>query len=397
MITTEEDIPVNGVEVSLNGFRDGTMMTVNDGYFEFINLPVNDYSIAPQLDEDYLNGVSTLDIVLISKHILGVDRLSSPYKMIAADINNSRSITTLDMIVARQNILGITAGFVNNTSWRFVDTGYDFPDEKNPWLEAFPEIKSFNDLEGDAFAKFFGVKIGDVNATARANNLMSIDDRNEDGFALETEDLELKAGQTYEVDFNAKDIRNVLGYQATFRLGTAIELLDIKYGRVKEENFGQQLLSQGLLTTSWNNMAKPDEILFTLIISAKADAQLSKQLSLTSRITPSEAYHQNGDKLSLGIQFNTGKVAKVDFELYQNQPNPFLDETTIRFYLPSAGEGTISIQDVTGKIIKQITADFVQGDNQIMLKREDLAAKGTLFYTLTVGEYTATRKMIKLK
>jgi len=397
MITTEEDVPVNGVEVSLNGFRDGSMTTVDDGYFEFVNLPANDYSIAPQLDEDYLNGVSTLDIVLISKHILGVDRLASPYKMIAADINNSRSITTLDMIIARQNILGITEGFTNNTSWRFVDADYNFPDAKNPWLEAFPEIKSFNDLEGDVFAKFFGVKIGDVNATAQANNLMSIDDRNYGTFALETTDLALQAGQTYEVAFTAEEITQIQGYQGTFALGSAIELLDIKYGRVTEAHFGQQSLAQGLLTTSWNGEAKPDEILFTLIIKAKSDAQLSKQLSLTSRITPSEAYHQNDDKLSLGIQFNTGKGTIDNFELYQNQPNPFLDETTIRFYLPSAGEGTISIQDVTGKIIKQITADFVQGDNQIMLKREDLTAKGTLFYTLTVGEYTATRKMIKLK
>jgi hypothetical protein len=48
------------------------------------------------LDEDAGNGVSTYDLVLISLHILQVDQLDSPYKVIAADANNSQSVTTLE-------------------------------------------------------------------------------------------------------------------------------------------------------------------------------------------------------------------------------------------------------------------------------------------------------------
>jgi hypothetical protein len=39
-----------------------------------------------------------VDLVLISKHILGLEPLNSPYKMIAADANKSNSITTFDIV-----------------------------------------------------------------------------------------------------------------------------------------------------------------------------------------------------------------------------------------------------------------------------------------------------------
>jgi hypothetical protein len=77
--------------------------------------------------------VSTLDLVLIQKHLLGRAKLNSPYKLIAADANRSGVITALDLLEIRKLILGITNKFQNNTSWRFVDDFYEFPDPYNPF------------------------------------------------------------------------------------------------------------------------------------------------------------------------------------------------------------------------------------------------------------------------
>jgi hypothetical protein len=60
-------------------------------------------------------GVSTLDLVDMQKHLL-IKPLSSPYKMIAADANNSKSITAIDLIEMRKLILGIYAELPYNTS-----------------------------------------------------------------------------------------------------------------------------------------------------------------------------------------------------------------------------------------------------------------------------------------
>ena len=60
------------------------------------------YRIVPYKNDDPLNGVSTFDLVLINKHILGVELLNSPYKMIAADANKSNYISTFDIVELRK-------------------------------------------------------------------------------------------------------------------------------------------------------------------------------------------------------------------------------------------------------------------------------------------------------
>jgi len=58
------------------------------------------------LDEAPFNGVSTFDLILINQHILGVQPFDDPYDYLAADVNNTSSITILDMIGIRRAILG---------------------------------------------------------------------------------------------------------------------------------------------------------------------------------------------------------------------------------------------------------------------------------------------------
>ncbi|MBK8877098.1 MAG: hypothetical protein IPN74_00620 [Haliscomenobacter sp.] len=54
-------------------------MTGASGQYAFDRLEQGyDYSVTPHLDKDYLNGVSTFDLVLITKHIRGVQPLNSP-------------------------------------------------------------------------------------------------------------------------------------------------------------------------------------------------------------------------------------------------------------------------------------------------------------------------------
>ncbi|MEZ5041744.1 MAG: T9SS type A sorting domain-containing protein [Saprospiraceae bacterium] len=393
-IKTEGGEGVADVEVSLSGFMNSIYTTQNDGYYVFHNLPVNDYSVAPQLDVNYLNGVSTFDLVLVSKHILGIQLLDSPYKMIAADANNSKSITTLDMIETRRNILGITNGFTNNTSWRFIDANYVFPFPNNPWYEQVPEIKSVNDLVGEIELNFVAVKISDVNASARPNGLVSIDDRSNGSFAFNVEDIAMVAGNTYNVDFTAKDIAAIAGYQGTFTFGEAIEMVDIVYGVAKEGNFGTNFVNEGMLTTSFNDEASADDVLFTLVVRANQDASLSEHLGLSSRVTPSEAYNNDGDKLDLAINFSTGKVQSVAFELYQNQPNPFQGETVIGYNLPEAAQVTFTVSDVAGRTLRTIRTEGAKGYNNILINSKDLPAAGVLYYTVSTDNYTATKKMI---
>jgi hypothetical protein len=115
------------------------------------------FTIEPEKDDNPLNGVTTYDLVLISKHILGLEPLNSPYKMIAADANKSGSITTFDIVEIRKLILGIYTELPNNTSWRFVDKSFSFPNANNPFQTAFPEVISVADAMTSQWGEDFPV------------------------------------------------------------------------------------------------------------------------------------------------------------------------------------------------------------------------------------------------
>jgi hypothetical protein len=375
-----------------------SQVTGADGYYEFQLAGGNDYTITPMNDLNPGNGVTTYDLVLISMHILGVQPLDSPYKMIAADANNSESVSTLDMVAIRMIILQIEDNFPNNTSWRFVDEDYNFPVATNPWFEDFPEVLNYNDialsdLEGD----FVAVKVGDVNYSAAANGLTDTGDRNTVGdLVLSADAQSLKAGELYTVTFTADEME-VLGYQFTLNFDqNALELVDLVEGTMTEENFGLTLLSEGAITASWN-VAEARTLtgdLFSLVFKATADAELADLLSIGSRYTAAEAYNGNGELLDVQLDIN-GTAATAAFELYQNVPNPFKGNTVIGFNLPEATTATLTITDVSGKVLRVVQNDYAKGYNEINV--DNLAATGVLYYKLETANDTATRKMIIVK
>ncbi|WP_367387936.1 CUB domain-containing protein [Lewinella sp. LCG006] len=398
VIATESNETVEGVEVSINGGMSAMMVTNANGTYNFSNLALGgDYTVTPYLNANPLNGVSTFDLVLMSKHILGVQPLDSPYKRIAADINRSNTITTLDMIQLRKLILNIDTQFANNTSWRFVDAAYEFPVATNPWFEAFPELINENNLAGDVLdADFVGVKIGDVNGSAQANALAG-DDRTLNGqFNFEVENVSVKAGNVYTVAFRGADMASVEGFQGTLNLNGA-ELVDIEYGVATAENFGMRYAAEGMITASWNGKATSEDVLFSLVIRPTVDAELSDVINVSSRYTAAEAYG-NGNTMNVGVNFSNGAVAVAGFEVYQNTPNPFAATTLIGFNLPADAEATVTISDASGRVLTVVRGDYAAGYNTINLTKEMIqGATGVLTYTVTAGEFTATKKMIAVK
>jgi hypothetical protein len=399
-IYTEEDIPLEDVPVRLSGNQAATVKTNLDGVFEFIDLEEGyDYSVEPSLTGDFRNGVSTYDLVLVSKHILGVEKLTSPYQVIAADVNRSNSVTSLDLIHLRKLILSINDDFPNNTSWRFVDRDHVFLETERPWVGGIPEVVNVNNLLGTYDqANFVAVKIGDINRSARLNQTLGQNEQrnHSNPLVIQGNDQAIQSGQRYEVQLTTEDLDETMGFQFTFSFDPGVlELEEIHHAWIKEQHIGLKYLSEGLITVSWNQLqpTQAEGTLLSLSFRARADGRLADLVAINSRLTTSEAYSFNGTFRDVQLQWTQSLPDDVNFKLLQNHPNPFRDYTYIRFYLPEQADATILIQDINGALIREIRGAYQQGLNEVKLDRSDLPS-GLLMYSLKSGSYQQVKKMI---
>ena len=155
---------VTGITVNLLNAQGQLVATTGvsgNGLYQFTSIPTGqEYTLVPELQGQALLDVSTLDIVLGAQHILGIIPLDSPFKILAGDVNQSNSLTTLDLALVRQMVLGITPGFPVN--WRFFRTDTQFVNDNNPW-QGFSGGNDPFLLEDDmAGLDFYAVKIGDL-------------------------------------------------------------------------------------------------------------------------------------------------------------------------------------------------------------------------------------------
>ncbi len=410
LIATEEGQPLEGVEVKLSGQSSAAALTDEAGNFTFPGLRIGyDYTILPSNDEQHSNGVSTYDLILISKHILGARRLVSPYQLIAADVNRSGSVTTLDLIRIRKLILGTDTQFAGTSSWRFVAANHRFADSGNPWGKYFPELISINDLDPYYHTEpfnFVAVKTGDVNGSA-ITSAAGLQPRSTAGvFQLKVDDRELEAGQPVEVPVWAPALAEVEGWQFTLAFDEQdLELLDVRPGIAGIENFGFRYLEEGLLTTSWTafetalegaeNCPSPESCpLFTLVVRARRDLPLQRALRISSRITTAEAYDRQGNILDVAFHFDEHSSAGGRAELLPNEPNPFRSATMARFYLPSSAYATLRVRDLTGRTLQVISQEFDAGYHEVAINRPARSGPGLLLLTLETEGFTASRKML---
>ena len=403
-IFTEMGFAVTEVEVEISGNPTQTIVSTLEGiYTQEIEID-SDYTVTPNKDIDHTNGVTTQDLIQISDHILGRKPLDSAYELIAADVNKSGSITTLDLIQLRKLILRIDREFSQNTSWRFIDAAYVFPDATNPWTESFPEIINLNDIEVNQVFQvdFIGVKIGDVTNDVAVGKL--IQPREIVGtFNINLQETSLESNQVYEIAFKAADLQKVRGYQFSLQYSKLIELIEIQPGLVSMHNFGTALINENIITTSWfhseSQQIPPaiDQPLFTLKVKANSDVKVSEVFTISPHYTQAEAYNSSDELLNVALSFNDQDVStKHLFELGQNQPNPFKEATVIPYSTPEAGIANLYITDMTGKLIQTFTQEAVKGKNRFELDRQQLPL-GVLYYRLELGDFVQTKRMVHVK
>ncbi len=376
-------------------------MTDELGDYAFPAMPQGgSYRIDPSSTDDYLNGVTTLDLVMIQRYILGLLELESPYKILASDVNNDLKITTLDLVELRSVILGYKESFSNNESWRFIDETYVFDDPTFPFESNLGEVYNISSLSADMTIDFIGLKVGDVNGSVDVSSIIA---PGRTIYNLKSQDQKFVEGEIVTLALNATQQIRTVGLQMALSFDTdKIEFLGIDANGINigSEHIGSHQVKNGMLSISWNDYEAqnilPGTSLFNIQFRATGQGNLSEVVRLKQTMTAAEIYNEHLETSGIALSFNEF-VQGNGFTLFQNTPNPFAENTQISFYLPAAADATLTISDITGRTIKNYTGSFDKGNNYISISKDELSASGVLYYTLETDEYTDTKRMVVLK
>ena len=406
-VFNEEFESIEDVEVELMNTEIPMSMTNIDGEYAFEDLSAAEYTVTAHKENDPTNGISSFDLVTMVQHVLGINKLSTPYKLLAADVNMDETIDINDMLELRQLILFAIDDFSVSDSWRFIDADYVFPDPQNPWIEAIPSARTM-DL-GDSVSKvdFIAVKIGDLDCSAqtKTSNLTAIEDRSSETLVLNAEDNFVKAGTVFEIALTPSADVNLSAAQFTIDFdpslaefgGITSETLELN-----ESSVNRKFASEGLVPFAWYTsgervLTTSSEMLLTF--TAKEDLTIAELLQLDSELTPAVAYNSDGKQYDVQLNVQETNIVSTaqSVALHQNQPNPFLQNTLIGFEVPTQQSVSLTVFDIDGKLLYTRDIEASSGYNSIEITVDEIAQRGVMFYQLNTIDYSVTKKMIILE
>jgi hypothetical protein len=404
-VYTEEKAKISDTKIQIDGGEtEGVLMTDEAGSYTFNDLAMfNDYKLSPAKESNFLEGVTTLDLVLIQRHILGIKKLDSPYKMIAADANNSQSITAADLVELRKLVLGVNDKLTNNAPWRFVDAAFKFNDATQPW--PFNENVAYEVLETSMnTSDFIAVKVGDVNGTVSENIIGKTENRNNKNLVLGINDEFLKAGEWTNVPVFANKVDGIVGLQWTFELlpgihyyGIEAEALNIKNDNIGEVfRNGRKYITIAFDATDGVSLQE-NEILFNLIIKSDKNAKLSSLLKVNSHITTALAYDADMNEYQLELKYRSTQNNEIS-TVSKNHPNPFKDETVIRIHQNVASPVSVIVYDANGTQISNQVLSLSAGMSQISINAQQLDHRfGIFLVKIKSKELNSVVKILRIE
>ncbi len=404
VVKTSQLQPVHNVDIRLGddpSLQQYNSSTTNaNGQYAFDHVKRNmDHYVKGYKNDDPLNGVSTLDLIRIQKHLLGITPFSSPYEYIAADANRSNSVTAIDLIEFRKLILGIYQSLPRNTSWRFGNAKLE-PDISNPW--SLQECIGIEYLTSDiSDVDFIGIKIGDLNGDVKTNLSSSIQPRTTTSVHFQYENQWIAAGQPVEVAITATDFNDIMGLQMALHAGH-IRIVDVHPGILDLNDTEYYIDDNGELKISWNTVhpvsAGSNTSLFTITLVSDQGAWLQNLLNIDESHLHAEAYQ--GDDLSLASvsigsrPADSGEVTN-DFEIF---PNPVTNEANLLFSLNREQTCMIRFFDASGRLLRQQEIAGVPGTNKLTIHTADLGINdGLVICQLEANGARMVQRMVVLK
>ena len=244
-------------------------------------------------------------------------------------------------------------------------------------------------------------------------------------FEINTPEEEIAVGDTLTLHLNVENVSDLGGWQTDLSFDPKVlKAVSVTEGDFLKQEDAETFFTEGSIKNPLGKiigikslqLGGPDvtglgrllSVTFTVIGTGTSEITLDNFLAGTRRgdktrsIPPEMTITVQGARAAPKAEMQPDRTA-----LLMNYPNPFNPETWIPYQLTDAADVTVTIYDVRGVIVRRVAvghqpagfytdssrAAYWDGKNEI----GESVASGVYFYTLTAGEFTATRRMLILK
>ena len=242
------------------------------------------------------------------------------------------------------------------------------------------------------------------------------------GFEIETPAEEISVGETLTLHLNVENVSDLGGWQADLTFDPKVlKAVSVAEGDFLKPEDGETYFTEGSIKNTLGKITGiralqldgPDvtglgrllSVTFTVIGTGTSEITLDNFLAGTRRgektrsIPPEMTVTVQAARAAPEAEMRPDRTA-----LLTNYPNPFNPETWIPYQLSIAADVRLTIYDVRGVMVRRVAlghqpagyytrrsrAAYWDGRNQT----GEPVASGVYFYTLTAGEFTATRKLL---
>jgi Dockerin type I domain len=432
------------IKNTLNGVMlCSSILSNSQGSYQSCNFPINtSLTITPTKNTNYLQGVTMLDVALISKHVLGIEPFTRPFQMLAADVDNNGDIDANDMLYIRRLILGIITAFPNNVgSWRFVP---DYFLSQSSFLSAFSNNPFTASTQGYSYLsnsymdkvslnmalsssqtnlawKFSPFKVGDVNycnteynpvllsaPTLDPNSLSSARVANNLYTISTARTTSMNSAEERTIVLKTKNAVSVMAFQLGMRfLKDKFKINQVQKGEFDTTNdvFDFNSEDKGEFRALWYDKRgqvknlKAGTVLLTAKVKANVNvADLLAVINLDDQILANEFYDAKGKLVPVDMEWtNEGNTIVGNTMTVNAFPNPFTNEVSFDINSPVAGSSKITITNIITGQSHTSQKQLAQGANLVTINNVASLSAGALTYTIVVGTQVVNGSITKAR
>ncbi|NVO21556.1 MAG: leucine-rich repeat protein [Bacteroidetes bacterium] len=338
--------PLGSVKLSIqrNSIPIDSTLTNETGAYSFSPISSGNYASQFTCTKPW-SGVNGTDALKVQRHVAGIELITEPIRLLAADVNNTGSINATDALKIKRRVVGMDTSFTTGN-----------------WIFAKPVIGGNNIIVNgvNTVQNFYGICVGDVNGSnvpgPGAKSAASLE-LIYNGTILPSPGQEFEIQLTTEEDLAVSAVSLVLSYPADL---ISVSSLSMKDGSPV------YTISDGKIRLAWSEV-DPMKI-------AKVEPLLTMKVRIKENFKPGDVIHFTLGSESELADESAEVISGVNLEMpeigsvtsiedpgqacficsIKVQPNPAKGTLKLEFDLTKNSDISIGLYDLMGKEVKRL-------------------------------------------